>query len=80
MMSRSNKVRKMTDDQAITYRQAIEELDSILASIESTDVDVDELSAKVQRAQHLIEVCTGRIRKAQDDVEKVISRLDEGES
>lgn len=61
------------------YRDAIEELDAILASIESTDVDVDELSTKVQRAQELIELCTGRIRKAQEDVEAVISRLDDGE-
>lgn len=60
-----------------TYRQAIEELDGILAAIESTEVDVDELSTMVQRAQQLIELCTGRIRKAQGDVEKVFSKLEE---
>lgn len=67
------------DDQAIGYRAAIEELDAILASIESTDVDIDELSAKVQRAQQLIELCATRIAKAQDDVAQVIDQLEEGE-
>lgn len=66
----------MTADQS-SYRDAVAELDAILASIEATDVDVDELSTKVRRAQELIELCAGRIRKAQDDVEKVIARLDD---
>ena len=66
------------DDEKIGYRAAIEELDEILASIESTDVDIDELSAKVQRAQHLIELCSSRITRAEGDVARVIERL-EGE-
>jgi exodeoxyribonuclease VII small subunit len=67
-------------DKDVSYRDAIEELDAILAAIESTDVDVDELSTRVKRAQELIELCTGRIRKAHDDVEQVIARLeDEGD-
>ncbi len=69
----------MSDDQPISYRAALDELDAILASIEATDVDVDELSTKVQRAQQLIELCAGRIRTAQDEVEKVIAGLDDGE-
>lgn len=67
------------DDETIGYRAAIQELDEILASIESTDVDIDELSTKVQRAQQLIELCTERITSAQDEVSKVIDRLDEGD-
>jgi exodeoxyribonuclease VII small subunit len=67
------------DDAKIGYRAAIDELDEILASIESTDVDIDELSAKVQRAQQLIELCASRIAKAQDDVARVIDRLEEGD-
>lgn len=66
-------------EESIGYREAIEELDEILASIESTDVDVDELSEKVQRAQRLIELCASRIRKAQDDVGRVIDDLDAAE-
>jgi len=69
----------MSDETSFSYRAAIEELDAILASIESTEVDVDELSAKVQRARELIEACSQRIRTAQDDVEKVIAGLEDGE-
>lgn len=67
------------DDATIGYRAAIEELDQILASIESTDVDIDELSTKVRRAQQLIELCSQRITRAQDEVAKVIDRLEDGD-
>ena len=66
-----------TPDGGPSYRDAIQELDTILAAIESTEVDVDQLSTMVVRAQELIELCTGRIRKAQDDVEKVVARLED---
>ncbi len=79
MMSPHERRSTTVDDGSIGYRDAIEELDAILASIESTDVDIDELSAKVQRAQQLIELCANRIAKAQDEVAKVIDQLEEGD-
>ena len=56
----------------IKYREAIERLDGIIGSIESEDIDVDELSLKVKEAVELIRVCKARIDKAEVEVKKVV--------
>lgn len=58
------------DSQAPTgYAEAVAELEAILAEIEGTDVDVDLLATKVDRANVLIEFCRTRISAAQDAVD-----------
>ena len=63
-------------DENMGYAQAIEELESILAELESDDVDVDELAEHVQRASQLIELCRERIGKAKLRIEEVVSQLE----
>ena len=50
--------------------------ESILAELESDDVDVDELAEHVQRASQLIELCRERIGKAKLRIEEVVSQLE----
>ena len=57
------------------YAEAIEELESILAELESDDVDVDELAEHVQRASQLIELCRDRIGNAKLQIEEVVKGL-----
>ena len=45
----------------VAYREAVRELESILESIESTEIDLDQLTAKVERAAELIRLCRDRI-------------------
>jgi exodeoxyribonuclease VII small subunit len=52
------------------------ELDDILEELERDDLDVDVLAAKVQRASELIQLCRGRIARAQADVDKVVTDLE----
>ena len=54
------------------YREAIERLDEILAQIENDDIDVDELSARVQEAVNLLRVCKAKIDKAELEVKQVV--------
>lgn len=61
----------------IKYNKAIERLDTIIASIESNEIDVDELSAKVKEAIELIKTCKNKIDKAELDVKKVVESLNE---
>jgi exodeoxyribonuclease VII small subunit len=65
-----------TIDANTGYAEAIEELESILAELESDDVDVDELAEHVQRASQLIELCRERISKAKLRIEEVVSQLE----
>ena len=67
---------KKTDKNEIGYAEAIEELESILESLEDDDVDVDVLAEHVQRASELIELCRERIGKAKLRIEEVVSTVD----
>ena len=64
----------MTEE--IGYADAMRELDDILEELERDDLDVDVLAARVQRASELIQLCRGRIARAQADVDKVVTDLE----
>lgn len=69
----------MTDtnepDTPIPYREAVDELETILDELERDDVDVDALAAKVERAAVLLAVCRDRIGAARVQVERVVAEL-----
>jgi len=64
-------------NEAVRYRDAVEELKAILAGIEGDDVDIDELSEKVERAAELIRLCRGRIERTEMKVRRVLDDLDD---
>ena len=64
----------MTDE--IGYADAMRELDDILEELERDDLDVDVLAARVQRASELIQLCRGRIARAQADVDRIVTDLE----
>jgi exodeoxyribonuclease VII small subunit len=64
----------LTDE--IGYGDAMRELDEILEELERDDLDVDVLAARVQRASELIQLCRGRIARAQADVDRVVTDLE----
>jgi exodeoxyribonuclease VII small subunit len=56
----------------LTYTTAITELEAIVQDIESGEIDVDILAAKVKRASELIKYCKDRLRNTQKEVEKIL--------
>ncbi|MBD2715608.1 exodeoxyribonuclease VII small subunit [Microvirga sp. STR05] len=62
-----------------TYRDAIAELESILRALETDTVDVDELTARVQRSASLIRLCKQKLRTAEDAIDRVFENLDQEE-
>ena len=64
------------EDEAIGYADAVTELDEILAQLDVDEVDIDVLSALVERAAHLITICRKRITVAQSQVEKIVEGLE----
>jgi len=66
----------MKDGEQIGYTAAMEELERILAEIESDDVDVDVLTDRVGRAAELIQLCRERIAATKTEVERVVAQLD----
>ena len=60
----------------VGYGAALEELQEILAELESENVDVDRLASRVERAGTLIRLCQGRLAAAELQVERVVDALD----
>jgi len=67
-------------DETIGYAEAMRELEQILDELEGDDLDVDVLAVRVQRASELIQLCRGRIARAQADVDRVVTDLESLES
>jgi exodeoxyribonuclease VII small subunit len=59
----------------LTYKQATQELETILKAIENDDVDVDELTQKVQRSSELIKLCKQKLRTAEDAINQVFQDI-----
>ncbi len=63
-------------EEEIGYAEALKELESILAELERTDVDVDVLASRVERASELIRLCRDRIGNAKLQIDNVVNGLE----
>jgi exodeoxyribonuclease VII small subunit len=61
------------------YAEAMTELDEILDQLEGDHLDVDVLAERVRRASELIKLCRTRIARAQEDVDNIVTDLEEFE-
>lgn len=55
-----------------TYTEAVAEIERILARFRNEEMDVDSLAAEVKRATELIAACKERLRKAEEEVNKIL--------
>lgn len=55
----------------ISYTEAMAEIEKILNSLQSANCDVELLAQKVKRASELISLCRTKLRKAEQEVEKL---------
>jgi len=61
----------------MTYREAIEELETILRALETDAVDVDDLTSRVERSAELIRLCRHKLRHAEASLDRVFDTLDD---
>jgi len=59
----------------------MDELEGILERIEGEEIDVDRLAEELRRAAELLDLCRGKIRRAEVEVTQIVQRLEgpEGE-
>jgi len=68
-------------EKSISYSKAIEELQSILEQLESEDVEIDTLSAKVKRSAELIKFCREKLKSTEIEIQKIMKGFeDEGDN
>jgi exodeoxyribonuclease VII small subunit len=56
----------------VRYGAAVAEIEQILASIDRDEIDIDELSQKVERAVELLKVCRAKLRATELRVTEVL--------
>lgn len=62
-----------------SFGDAIAELESILRRIEAEETDIDELAGQLKRATGLLDLCRGKIRKAEIEVNQIVADLEASE-
>lgn len=62
-------------DSSPGYTEAMNELESILQSLDGDDVDIDRLSTDVRRAAELIALCRERLDATTSEVERIVADL-----
>ncbi len=67
----------MSDE--LNYKSAVAELESILTELESSAVDVDQLSTRLGRATELVQFCKDRLKVVEGDVNRVLDDLSDSE-
>lgn len=59
-----------------TYREAITEIEEILAQIENNELDVDQLSEKVKRVSFLITACKDKLKNTEEEIANILKDVD----
>ncbi len=54
------------------YAEAIAEIERIIGRFRNEEMDVDSLAAEVRRATELIAACKERLRRAEEEVNKIL--------
>ena len=61
--------------ESLGFGQAMEELESILQRIESDETDIDQLALELAKAAELLELCRGKVRRAELEINQVVEKL-----
>jgi exodeoxyribonuclease VII small subunit len=76
-MSASLEITVEVPPPAPSFREAMEELEGILERIEREETDIDRLGEELRRAAWLLDLCRGKIRKAEVEVTQIVQSLEE---
>ena len=58
------------------YAESMAEIESILASLDNDDVDIDTLASRVERASLLIAHCEQRLRATELSLQTILAQHD----
>ncbi|MFO7924894.1 MAG: exodeoxyribonuclease VII small subunit [Bacteroidales bacterium] len=64
---------------AISYNEAVKEIEDILHQIEDEELDVDDLSDKVKRAYFLLKLCKDKLHSTEKDIDKIMKDFSGGD-
>lgn len=71
-------MKNKTNAEGPSFGIAIQELEAILQRIDNDSIDIDRLADELRRATELLELCRGKIRKAEVEVAQIVQKLEQG--
>lgn len=60
----------------MNYEEAVQQLESIVQRMENDELDIDELTTELKKAQQLIKMCKAKLTKVDEDMKKILSQND----
>lgn len=55
------------------YEDAIRQLEDIVDKMENNELDIDEMTRQLKKAQQLIKLCKERLTKTDAEIRKILS-------
>ena len=56
------------------YEAAFAELQTIVRKMENEELDIDEMSEQLKRAQELIKFCKDKLTKTDEEIKKILAK------
>lgn len=60
----------------MNYEEAVQQLENIVQRMENDELDIDELTTELKKAQQLIKMCKAKLTKVNEDIKKILSQDD----
>ncbi|MBB1550121.1 MAG: exodeoxyribonuclease VII small subunit [Prevotella sp.] len=57
----------------IKYEEAVSQLEQIVANLEEGELNIDDLSSELKKAQKLITLCKQRLTKTDEEIQKILN-------
>lgn len=55
------------------YEEAVQQLEAMVARMESDEIDVDTMAKQLAKAKQLIALCKAKLTKADDEIQKILA-------
>jgi exodeoxyribonuclease VII small subunit len=63
--------------QELTYNKAFAELEKIVSSIESEEIEIDNLAKQVKRAAELLAFCKEKLHNSEIEISNIMKEMEE---
>ena len=57
----------------LKYEQAFQELQTIVRRMENDELDIDQMTTQLKRAQQLIKLCRDKLTKTDEEIKKILA-------
>lgn len=62
------------ENENLSYREAVDRMETLLAEMEQPDADVETLAEKVKEVSRLLAFCRGKLLKSEEEIEKMLPK------